>query len=406
MKNIATAPRPAPTCAPRSDDAPGGALPPLSADERLRYGRHLVLPEVGVEGQRRIKAASVLVVGAGGLGSPLALYLAAAGVGRIGLVDFDAVDASNLQRQILHGTPDVGRPKLESARERIAHLNPGVCVDAHQTRLDRDNALALVGDYDVVADGTDNFATRYLVNDACTLTGRPNVYGSVFRFEGQASVFDAGRGPCYRCLFPEPPPPGLVPTCAEGGVLGVLPGVIGVIQAIEVLKLILGAGDPLVGRLLLFDALAMSFRELALRKDPACVLCGERPTLTRLADYDAWCGAEPAAGGPGADEVDLGARELAARLSRGEDLDMVDVREPFEHEIARIAGSRLIPLRTLPARVAELDPRREIVLYCHHGWRSLRALELLRQAGFPRLRNLRGGIDAWSREVDPATPRY
>ncbi len=379
-------------------------LPPMSAEELQRYGRHLILPEVGLSGQRRLKAASVLLVGAGGLGSPLALYLAAAGVGRIGLVDFDVVDASNLQRQLLHGTSDVGRSKLESARDRLHEVNPHVRVDTHETHLTSENALEILRDYDVVADGTDNFPTRYLVNDACVLLQKPNVYGSIFRFEGQASVFDARVGPCYRCLYPDPPPPGLVPSCAEGGVLGVLPGVIGVIQAIETVKLLLGIGESLVGRLVLFDALALRFRELKLRKDPACPLCGEHPTITSLIDYQAFCGGTPAAESDAS--LEIGAAELAARIERGDDFTLVDVREPHEFEIASIAGARLIPLNSLPEHLHELDGAREIVLHCHHGQRSMRALELLRQSGFRRLKNLRGGIDAWSREVDSNVPRY
>ncbi len=380
-------------------------LPPLSPAELLRYGRHLILPEVGLDGQRRIKAASVLVVGAGGLGSPLALYLAAAGVGRIGLVDFDQVDASNLQRQILYGASSVGRPKLEEARRRLQDLNPGVEVATFETRLTSENAFDLIRPYDIVVDGTDNFPTRYLVNDACVLLGKPNVYGSIFRFEGQASVFDAARGPCYRCLYPDPPPPGLVPSCAEGGVLGVLPGVIGLIQGVETLKLILGRGETLIGRLLLFDALAMSFRELKLRKDPDCPLCGERRTVTALIDYEQFCGVAPE-GAADAEEWEIGPQELKARRERGDELVVVDVREPHEAAIARLPGATLIPLNSLPERVSELDSSREIVLHCHHGQRSMRALEFLRQAGFRKLKNLHGGIDAWSREVDPSVPRY
>ena len=387
--------------------AAGGGSPPLSPAELLRYSRHLVLPEVGLEGQGRLKAGSVLVVGAGGLGSPAALYLAAAGVGRLGLVDFDRVDASNLQRQVLYGSSSVGRPKLEAARERLADLNPEIRIETHATRLSSANALDLLGGYDVIVDGTDNFPTRYLVNDACVLLGKPNVHGSIFRFEGQASVFDAARGPCYRCLYPVPPPPGLVPSCAEGGVLGVLPGVIGVIQAIEAIKLILGRGETLIGRLLLFDAWAMSFRELALRKDPDCPLCGKRPSITTLIDYEQFCGLHPTEQAMAeAVQWEISARELHARMERGEDVALVDVREPHEAAIARITGAVLIPLRTLPARIAELDRGREIVLLCHHGQRSQRALELLRQSGFGKLKNLRGGIDAWSRDVDPAVPRY
>ncbi len=398
---------------------PTSDLPPLSPAEYLRYGRHLVLPEVGEEGQRRLKAASVLLVGAGGLGSPLALYLAAAGVGRLGIVDFDVVDASNLQRQVLHGTDDLGRAKVESASLRIAELNPHVKVEPHRARLARDNALEVMRGYDVVADGADNFATRYLVNDACVMLGIPNVHGSVFRFEGQASVFDARRGPCYRCLYPDPPPPGLVPSCAEGGVLGVLPGVIGMVQAVETLKLLLGVGEPLIGRLLVFDALAMRFRELTLRKDPDCPMCGERPTIQALIDYDQFCGVAPEPAATATEEDmfggrrpsdgpprDVSPRELAERLQRGEDVMLVDVREPHEWQIARLPGATLVPLRTLPARIQDLDRERTVVLYCHHGARSLHALELLKRSGFTRLQNLRGGIDAWSRDVDPALPRY
>ncbi len=382
-------------------------LPPLSQEEVLRYSRHLILPEVGLAGQRKIKAASVLVVGAGGLGSPLALYLAAAGIGRLGLVDFDVVDESNLQRQVLHGTASLGRPKLESARDRLHDLNPHVQIELHETRIDSGNAFDLIRPYDVVVDGTDNFPTRYLVNDACALLGKPNVYGSIFRFEGQASVFDARRGPCYRCLYPDPPPPGLVPSCAEGGVLGVLPGVIGVIQGIETLKLILGVGDSMIGRLLLFDALAMSFRELKLRKDPACPLCGEHPTITELIDYQAFCGLSPVEqASADAENFEITARELKARFERGDDFVLIDVREPHEWEIARIEGAKLIPLARIPERSHELDSSREIVLQCHVGQRSMRALEQLRKLGFRKLKNLRGGIESWSRDVDPTVPRY
>ncbi len=380
-------------------------LPALEREELLRYSRHLILPEVGLLGQRRLKAASVLLVGAGGLGSPLALYLTAAGVGRLGLVDFDRVDPSNLQRQVLHGTSSVGRPKLESARERINDLNPHVQVDAHETRLTAENALEILARYDVVADGSDNFPTRYLVNDACVLLRKPNVYGSIFRFEGQASVFDARSGPCYRCLYPEPPPPGLVPSCAEGGVLGVLPGVVGLIQAIETLKLLLGVGETLVGRLLLFDALAMRFHELTLRKDPACALCGEHPTQKGLVDYEQFCGLAPAAQDE-AQAWEVSPRELAERLGRDDDLILIDVREPHEHEIAHIEGARLVPLGHLPEHLGELDSAREIVLHCHVGQRSMQALEFLYRSGFRKLKSLRGGIDAWSREVDPSIPRY
>jgi len=379
------------------------ALPDLSHAEILRYSRHLILPEVGPGGQRRIKAARVLLVGAGGLGSPAALYLAAAGFGTIGLVDFDTVDATNLQRQILHGTGVVGRPKLESAEARLQDLNPHVHVETFPVRLTSANALEILRDFDVVVDGTDNFPTRYLVNDACVLLGKPNVYGSIFRFEGQASVFHAAAGPCYRCLYSEPPPPGLVPSCAEGGVLGVLPGIIGSIQALETLKLILGAGDTLVGRLILFDALKFRFRELTLHQAPDCPVCGPNPSVRELIDYEAFCGigAAPAYLGP-----EITATELARDFRENPDLELVDVREMREWEICRIPGARLIPLGQLPERLSELDGHQEIVTHCHKGVRSMRALEILRAAGFARVRSLRGGIDAWSTEVDPSVPRY
>ncbi len=378
-------------------------LPKLSHEEILRYSRHLILPDVGVEGQRKLKAARVLLVGAGGLGSPAALYLAAAGVGTIGLVDFDVVDKTNLQRQILHGTSTVGTPKLDSARARIQDLNPNVRVETFETRLTAENALAIIRDFDIVADGTDNFPTRYLVNDACVLLGKPNVYGSIFRFEGQASVFYAKAGPCYRCLYAEPPPPGLVPSCAEGGVLGVLPGIIGSIQAMETIKLIVGAGEPLIGRLLLFDALRLEFRELKLEKDPDCPVCGRHPTVTELIDYEAFCGiaAEPAYDG-----AEVTADELKGELNAGKPIVIVDVREPHEYEIARIDGAVLMPLGELPARLHELDDHADIVTHCHHGARSLKALEILKAAGFAKVRSLRGGIDAWAVNVDPALPRY
>jgi len=381
-------------------------LPELSRDEVLRYSRHLILPEVGMDGQRRLKASAVLIVGAGGLGSPLALYLAAAGVGRIGLVDFDRVDETNLQRQILHGSSAVGRSKLESAKARLADLNPHVQVDTHETRLSRDNAFEILEPYEVVVDGTDNFPTRYLVNDACGLLRKPNVHGSIFRFEGQVSVFDVARGPCYRCLYPEPPPAGLVPSCAEGGVLGVLPGVIGVLQGIETLKLLLGLGEPLIGRLLLFEALSMTFRELKLRKDPACPLCGERPTVRELVDYEQFCGLTPAADAEAEAEAwEITARELAAARDKA-GVVLLDVREPHEHAIARIEGARLIPLGALPGRISELDSSQPIVIYCHHGVRSKMALDFMRRAGFAKIQHLRGGIDAWSTDVDPTVPRY
>ena len=379
------------------------ALPKLSHEEILRYSRHLILPDVGTEGQRKLKAARVLLVGAGGLGSPAALYLAAAGVGTLGLVDFDVVDKTNLQRQILHGTSKVGTSKLESAKERIHDINPNVRVRTFETRLTSGNALDIIRDFDVVADGTDNFPTRYLVNDACVLLGKPNVYGSIFRFEGQASVFYAEEGPCYRCLYAEPPPPGLVPSCAEGGVLGVLPGIIGSIQALETIKLILGRGDSLIGRLLLFDALKLRFRELQLAKDPDCPVCGAHPTVTTLIDYEAFCGigAEPAYAGP-----EVSAQQLKAEWERNPQLVVVDVREPHEYEIGRIEGAKLIPLGELPNRLNELDGHAEIVTHCHHGVRSMKALEILKAAGFAKVRSLQGGIDAWSVEVDPEVPRY
>ena len=378
-------------------------LPKLSHEEILRYSRHLILPDVGVAGQRKLKSARVLLVGAGGLGSPAALYLAAAGVGTIGIVDFDVVDQTNLQRQILHGTSRVGVSKLQSAEERLRDINPNVRVETFETRLTSGNALDIIRDFDVVADGTDNFPTRYLVNDACVLLGKPNVYGSIFRFEGQASVFYAKEGPCYRCLYAEPPPPGLVPSCAEGGVLGVLPGIIGSIQALETIKLILGAGDSLIGRLLLFDALKLSFRELKLEKDPDCPVCGPRPTVTALVDYEAFCGvgAEPSYDG-----LEVSAAELATEWKGNPDLLVLDVREPHEYEIARIEGAKLIPLSQLPDRLGDLDGHQEIVTHCHHGARSLKALEILKAAGFSKVRSLRGGIDAWSVNVDSSVPRY
>ncbi len=379
----------------------------LSHPEILRYSRHLLLPEVTLDGQRRLKAARVLVVGAGGLGSPLALYLAAAGVGTLGLVEFDAVDLTNLQRQILYTTADVGRPKLEAARERLAGINPEIEIVAHPLRLASDNVLEVIDGYDVVADGTDNFATRYLVNDACVFTGKPNVHGSVFRFDGQLSVFDARRGPCYRCLFPEPPPPGLVPSCADGGVLGVLPGIVGTLQALEVLKLILGRGEPLVGRLVLVDALGFRFRELAVEKDPACPVCGEAPTIRAPIDYEEFCGVrgrEPELDSSGLPMLTV--EELHARRQAGESFELLDVREPHEAEIARIPGARLLPLGELAARLSELDSARTYTIACHRGTRSLQAYQLLRQAGFARLRILAGGVDAWAERIDAGMARY
>ncbi len=386
-------------------------LPELSSDEVRRYARHLIMPEVGAEGQRRLKAARVLMVGTGGLGSPLGLYLAAAGVGRLGLVDFDRVEVSNLHRQVLFGEADLGRPKVEAAIERLSGINPHVELVPHELRLDSSNALGLLAGYDLVVDGSDNFPTRYLVNDACVLAGKPNVYGSIFRFEGQVSVFWGARGPCYRCLFPEPPPPGLVPSCAEGGVLGVLPGIVGALQANEAIKLVLGVGDPMIGRLLLFDALRMQFRELKLRKSPTCPVCSEHPTQTGLIDYDQFCGL-PAAGSGGdgapaeAPGFDVDVRTLARWLEEGREVIVLDVRGRREWEVARLEGAVLIPLRELPDRLGELDPAATVVVHCHHGPRSTQAVALMRERGFERAFNLAGGIDAWSVEVDPSVPRY
>lgn len=388
--------------------------PALSNQEIARYSRHLIMPEVGMEGQRRLKAASVLMIGTGGLGAPLGMYLAAAGVGRLGIVDFDVVDESNLQRQIIHGTSDVGRPKIASARDRLREINPHVRIETHETRLTSENALALFRDYDIIVDGTDNFPTRYLVNDACVLTGKPNVYGSIFRFEGQASVFWAERGACYRCLYPEPPPPGLVPSCAEGGVLGVLPGIVGAIQANETIKLILGGDSrPLINRLLLFDAWSMRFRELKLKKDPSCPICGEHATIKELIDYEEFCGLkpQPAAVTDRAGEEqkmeEITATELKARLDRGDSIQLIDVREPHEYEIARIPDTALIPLGQVANRMNEIDPNRETVVHCKMGGRSAKAIETLQRAGFTgRLINLKGGITAWSNEVDPSVPKY
>ena len=386
--------------------------PTLSHDEVKRYSRHLIMPEVGMDGQRKLKAAKVLCIGAGGLGSPVAMYLAAAGVGTIGLVDFDTVDFSNLQRQIIHSTADVGRPKLESAKTRLNALNPGVKIETYEVALTSKNALELFAPYDVIIDGTDNFPTRYLVNDACVLLGKPNAYGSIFRFEGQASVFGTKDGPCYRCLYPEPPPPGLVPSCAEGGVLGVLPGIIGTIQATEAIKLILGAGDPLIGRFLIFDALRMRFRELKLRKDPDCPVCGTHPTVRELIDYDQFCGVAPSAQGQTmagtstGNELEITSQELKARLDGNDRPFILDVREPQEYQINRIPGSRLIPLGELPSRVQELDASQEIVVHCKMGGRSAKAAEFLRAAGFKQVKNLKGGILDWIDKVDPSQPKY
>jgi adenylyltransferase/sulfurtransferase len=385
-----------------------GALPELTTDELSRYSRHIILPEVGMEGQRRLKAAKVLCVGTGGLGSPLAFYLAAAGIGTLGLVDFDVVDASNLQRQIIHSTKDIGRKKLDSAEEKLKALNPALNVVKHETMLTSANALEILKDYDIVADGTDNFPTRYLVNDACVLLGKPNAYGSIFRFEGQCSVFAAKDGPCYRCLYPEPPPPGLVPSCAEGGVLGILPGLVGVMQATEVIKLIIGKGEPLIGRLLLIDSLAMRFRELKLRKNPDCPVCGTHPTVTQLIDYQQFCGIMPET--PQEKNLKNGipqitVKELKARIDGGEDVQLIDVREPYEQQIAQIGG-KLIPQNDVPNRLAEIDREREVVVHCKSGGRSQRIAEFLQQQGYMRVANLAGGITAWSDEIDPKVPKY
>jgi adenylyltransferase/sulfurtransferase len=382
------------------------ALPELTTDELARYSRHLILPEVGMEGQQKLKAAKVLCVGTGGLGSPLAFYLAAAGIGTLGLVDFDVVDASNLQRQIIHSTKDIGRKKLDSAAEKLTALNPALKVVKHETMLTSANALDILKDYDIVADGTDNFPTRYLVNDACVLLGKPNVYGSIFRFEGQASVFATKDGPCYRCLYPEPPPPGLVPSCAEGGVLGILPGLVGVIQATEVIKLILGNGNPLIGRLV--DSLNMKFRELKLRKNHECPVCGDNPTVTQLIDYQNFCGIVPET--PQEANLKNGipqitVKELKRRIDAGEDVQLIDVREPYEYQIAQIGG-KLIPQNDVPQRVNEIDRDREVVVQCKSGGRSQRIAEFLQQAGYPRVVNLAGGITAWSDEIDPKVPKY
>jgi len=375
---------------------PGGLTP----EEIRRYARHLILPEVGPEGQEKLKRARVLCVGAGGLGSPLVLYLAAAGVGTLGLVDFDVVDESNLQRQILHGTRDVGRSKLASAAARVADVNPNVRFVPYEARLSSENALEILRDFDVVADGTDNFPTRYLVNDACVLLGKPNVYASIFRFEGQASVFWAKEGPCYRCLYPEPPPPGAVPSCAEGGVLGILPGLLGTIQATETIKIVLGVGSPLVGRLLLVDALGMRFREVRLRKDPDCAVCGPNPTVTRLIDYESFCGVAETAGG----EHSITPADLKRRMDAREGIVLLDVREPRETRVFAFPGAIEIPLGALPHEAHRLDPDSEIVVYCKMGGRSARAVEILVESGFRRVKNLEGGLDRWRLEVDPSVP--
>ena len=390
-----------------SEAKPSAADTTLSNDEILRYSRHLIMPEVGMEGQQKLKAAKVLCIGAGGLGSPLALYLTAAGVGTLGIVDFDVVDYTNLQRQIIHTTADVGRKKLDSAADKLKAINPFLTLRTFDTKLTSANALELFRDFDIVADGTDNFPTRYLVNDACVLTGKPNVYGSIFRFEGQASVFATEDGPCYRCLYPEPPPPGLVPSCAEGGVLGILPGLVGVIQATETIKLILGQGDSLVGRLLLVDALGMKFRELKLRKNPDCPVCGTHRTITKLIDYDQFCGIRGVEAAPATEGKmsEISVEELKKKIDSKEDIFILDVREPHEYQICNLNG-HLIPLGDLPKRMGELDASREIVAHCKMGGRSAKAVALLKQAGFNRVSNLTGGITAWAERIDPKMPKY
>jgi sulfur-carrier protein adenylyltransferase/sulfurtransferase len=383
----------------------------LTKDDVARYSRHLIMPEVGMDGQKRLKASSVLLIGAGGLGSPLALYLAAAGIGRIGMVDFDVVDFSNLQRQVIHGTCDVGRPKLHSAKDRILAINPAIQVDLYETKLSSQNAMQIFAPYDIIIDGTDNFPTRYLVNDACVLLKKPNVYGSIFRFDGQSTVFYPFQGPCYRCLYPEPPPPGEVPSCAEGGVLGILPGIIGVIQATEAVKLILGKGEPLIGRLLHYDAMQMRFREFKVRRNPKCPICGPNPTVTALIDYDQFCGirgqespvptptSQPAS-------IDMTVDQLKARIDKGEPLYILDVRNPNEFQICRIPGSVLIPLGDLPLRITELPKDREMIVHCKSGMRSAKAIGFLKEQGFTNLKNLIGGILAWAERIDPTMPKY
>jgi len=388
---------------------PASELPELTNEEILRYSRHLILPEVGMEGQRRLKGAKVLMVGTGGLGAPLGLYLAAAGIGKIGIVDFDVVDVTNLQRQVIHGTKDVGRPKIDSAADRMLDINPNLVIEKFETALTSENALDIIKDYDVVVDGTDNFPTRYLVNDACVLLGKPNAYGSIFRFEGQATVFHYQDGPCYRCLYPEPPPPGLVPSCAEGGVLGILPAVIGSIQATETVKLILGKGETLSGRLLLYDALNMKFRELKLRRNPECPVCGDNPTVTELIDYEQFCGIPQQAAAEAKEQGDMDEitpEELKARIDNGDDIFILDVREPHEYDIAKIEGSTLIPLGEVAQRVDELDSTADIIVHCKMGGRSAKAQGILKDMGFSRVTNLTGGITRWSQDVDSDVPQY
>src|SRR5882672_7375219 len=380
----------------------------LNQEEILRYSRHLIMPEVGMDGQEKLKNASILLIGCGGLGSPLSMYLAAAGVGHLGLVDFDVVDFTNLQRQVAFGTQDVGRPKVEATKDRIGSINPNVKVTTYRSKLTSENVMEIFKPYNIIIDGTDNFPTRYLVNDACVFLHKPNVYGSIFRFEGQATVFWADKGPCYRCLYPEPPPPGLVPSCAEGGVLGILPGTIGLIQATEAVKLILGKGEPLVGRLMLYDALAMKFRELKLRKNSDCPVCGTHPTLTKLIDYQEFCGMpqhEPAPA-PGIAEGEIDPVEVKAKMDRGDHFVLIDVREPHEYQICSIPNAKLIPLGDLPKRINELDSADEIIAHCKSGMRSAKAVEFLKQAGFKKVKNMKGGILAWSDKVDPRVPKY
>jgi sulfur-carrier protein adenylyltransferase/sulfurtransferase len=389
----------------------GVAAPPappatLSKDEILRYSRHLIMPEVGMEGQLKLKAAKVALIGTGGLGAPLGMYLAAAGIGRIGLVDFDVVDFTNLQRQVIHGTKDVGKKKLDSAAETMLDINPYVEIDRHEVALTSENALDILKDYDIVVDGTDNFPTRYLVNDACVLLKKPNVYGSIFRFEGQATIFAYPGGPCYRCLYPEPPPPGLVPSCAEGGVLGILPGTVGLIQATETVKLILGIGEPLIGRLVLYDALAMRFRELKLRRNPECPVCGDHPTITKLIDYQEFCGIPTQTHEEKPMDGDIEPTEVKAKIDRGDRFVLIDVREPHEYQICNIPQAKLIPLGDLPKRVNELNSADEIIAHCKSGMRSAKAVDFLKQAGFKKVRNMKGGILAWSDKVDPSVPKY